>query len=381
MSVYFDNNATTQPDERVVDAMLPFLRAGYGNPSGVHGLARDARSAVDGAREHVAALVNVHVSQVLFTSGGTEANNIALKGAVWGMAIERMVVSAVEHASVMDVAAYLRESGCQVRELDVDHQGVVDMAAARGVVEQFRPQFCSVMAANNETGAVQPTLAVADLVRANGGVMHIDAVQALGKVPVDFLQSGAHLMSLSGHKIYGPKGVGALIVDKAIDFVPLFHGGGQERGLRSGTENVAAIVGFGKAAQLALKEGVERSAHVLELRRELERRLRSLAGVTLFSDAADKLPNTVFFGANGIDGETLIVALDTLGVAVASGAACASKSARASHVLLAMGIEESLARSAVRVSLGHNNTFDEVSFFVRALEKQLKLFSSMPALW
>lgn len=381
MSVYFDNNATTQPDERVVDAMLPFLGASYGNPSGVHGLAREARRAVDDAREHVAALVNVHVSQVLFTSGGTEANNLALKGTVRGMAIERMVVSAVEHASVMDVAAYVRESGCQVRELDVDPQGVVDMAAARRVAEEFRPQFCSVMAANNETGAVQPTLAVADLMRANGGVMHVDAVQALGKLLVDFPQSGAHLMSLSGHKIYGPKGVGALIVDKAIDFVPLFHGGGQERGLRSGTENVAAIVGFGKAAELALKEGAERSAHVLELRCALEQRLRTLAGVTLFSDSADKLPNTVFFGLDGIDGETLIVALDTLGVAVASGSACASKSARASHVLLAMGIEESLARSAVRVSFGCNNTLEEVSFFVRVLERQLKSFLSMPALW
>lgn len=381
MMVYLDHNATTQPDERVVEAMLPYLGGAYGNPSGVHGQARAARGALDEAREHVAALVNAHPSQVVFTSGGTEANNLALKGAVWGLGLRRIAVSAIEHASVLDVGAYLASSGCDLREFAVDGAGVLDLSAAAELLTSFQPQLCSVMAANNETGAIQPSAAISGLVRKAGSIMHVDAVQAIGKVPVDFAALGAHLLTMSGHKIYGPKGVGALVVDKSLDLIPLFHGGGQEMGRRSGTENVPGIVGFGKAAELAKAELAWRVAHVGGLRSELERRLRALPRVTIFAEEATRLPNTVFFGVAGIDGETLIVNLDTAGMAVASGSACASKSDRASHVLLAMGVDEALARSAVRVSFGHKNTLDEVALFVGALERQVRMFSSMAALF
>lgn len=381
MMVYLDHNATTQPDERVVEAMLPYLGGAYGNPSGVHGPARAARSALDEARERVAALVNAHPSQVVFTSGGTEANNLALKGAVWGLGLRRIAVSAIEHASVLDVGAYLASSGCDLREFAVDGAGVLDLSAAAELLSSFLPQLCSVMAANNETGAIQPSAAISGLVREAGGIMHVDAVQAIGKVPVDFAALGAHLLTMSGHKIYGPKGVGALVVDKSLDLIPLFHGGGQEKGRRSGTENVPGIVGFGKAAELAKDELAWRIAHVGGLRSELERRLRALPRVTIFAEEATRLPNTVFFGVAGIDGETLIVNLDAAGMAVASGSACASKSDRASHVLLAMGVDEALARSAVRVSFGHKNTLDEVELFVGALERQVRMFSSMAALF
>jgi len=381
MTAYLDHNATTQPDEGVVDAMLPYLREEYGNPSGIHALARSARRGLDAAREQLAALVNAHPSQVVFTSGGTEANNLAMKSVVWGMGMRRIAVSAIEHASVMDVAAYLASHGAQVNEMAVTADGVVDMGAALDLITRFKPQLCSLMAANNETGAVQPVVAVGQAIREQNGILHVDAVQALGKIPVDFSTMGAHLMTVSAHKIYGPKGVGALIVDKALDLTPLLHGGGQEKGRRSGTENVAGIVGFGKAAELAQAEMSARSAHTAILRDALERRLQAFSAVTVFAQAATRLPNTVFFGVKGVDGETLIMNLDAAGMAVASGSACASKSDRASHVLLAMGVDEALARSAVRVSFGYRNTLAEVELFIGALERQLRLFSSMSALF
>lgn len=380
MSVYLDHNATTPLDARVLEAMMPYLAGRYGNPSGIYGLGREARSAIDHARDQVAALVNAHPSQVIFTSGGTEANNLAIKGLALGHGVKTLAVSAIEHVSVLAAAKAMRRHGVRTEVVPVDGQCRVRRDRLDGVMARQRPGLVSIMMANNETGTVQPIAAMSEVVRNGGGIMHTDAVQAAGKIPVDFAGSGAHMMTLSAHKLYGPKGAGALIADKSLDLEPLLHGGGQEKRRRPGTENVAAIVGFGVAAELARLELESRRSYTAALKDHLEARIRQLPEVVIFADEAERVSNTVFMGVPGIDGETLLMNLDAAGIAVSSGSACESGSTDPSHVLVAMEVEENLARGAVRVSLGHENSEDEIDLFVDALVKQIQLLRSMPAL-
>ncbi|HEB94104.1 MAG TPA: cysteine desulfurase [Gammaproteobacteria bacterium] len=380
MAIYLDHNATTALDERVLQAMLPYLREDYGNPSSVHQSGRRARMALDTAREQVAVLVNAHPSQVIFTSGGTEANNLAIKGVVMRRAPGLLALSAAEHASVMGPAQALVRQGWQWEQVALDDSGRLNGDSLQAVLER-RPALLALMMANNETGVLFDVAGVAAAVRAAGAVLLVDAVQAVGKLPVDFAASGAHLMSLSAHKVYGPKGAGALIVDKALDIEPLLHGGGQEKGRRAGTENVAAIVGFGQAAELARVELEQRHTHMRELQRRLEQRLRAeMPKMVLFGAAAERLPNTTYFAIPGIDGETLIGALDQAGLAVASGSACGSGDVDPSHVLLAMGVDHGLASAAVRVSLGKDTLREEIDIFVDRLKAQVKTLQSFGSL-
>ncbi|RMD71723.1 MAG: cysteine desulfurase [Gammaproteobacteria bacterium] len=369
--IYLDHNASTPLQAQVLEAMRPFLEAGFANPSSRHRLGRQVRGALEEAREKVASLVNVHPRQVVFTSGGTEANNLAIKG----MGAERIAISAIEHPSVNAPA---RALGVPVITLPVDGEGrvspeVLAESLARGV------GGVSVMMANNETGVLQDIPGLAQQARRFGAVFHTDAVQAAGKVAVDFEASGAHLMSLSAHKLGGPKGAGALILEEGLPLNPLLHGGGHEQGLRSGTENVAAIVGFGEAARLASENLEARQDHLLALREDLEGRLRAL-GAVIFSEGAKRLPNTVMWSLPGIDGETLLMALDEAGFAVSSGSACGSRRMAPSHVLDAMGIAGPLAQGAIRVSLGMDNTLEDLDAFERALKQCIKGLRS-PALW
>ncbi len=380
MPVYLDYNATTPLDERVLAAMMPYLTGRFGNPSGRYGLGREARTAVDTAREQVAELVNARPSQVFFTSGGTEANNLAVKGMYFGHGVTGIAVSAIEHVSVLAAARVLRRHGARIDEIPVDARGTVTVDSLREILITNRPGLVSVMMANNETGAIQPVEALGECVRSYGGIMHTDAVQAAGKTCIDFAAGNAHLMSLSAHKIYGPKGAGALIADKSLDLEPLFHGGGQEKGIRAGTENVAAIVGFGAAAEFARNELDARRHRLAGLRAYLETKIRELPGVVIFAAEAERVPNTVFFGIPGIDGETLLMNLDTVGISLSSGSACESGTAAPSHVLTAMGVEQELARGAVRVSLGEGNSERDVDVLVSALEQQMQILRSMPAL-
>ncbi|MDE2089746.1 MAG: cysteine desulfurase [Gammaproteobacteria bacterium] len=368
MAVYLDYNATTPLDPRVLEAMLPYLTSQRGNPSSVHRYGRAARQAIDNAREQVAALVRAHPSEVIFTSGGTEANNTALQGAAARLAPGRIAVSAVEHSSVLAAARALTARGWRLDTIAVDGECRVTLPALRA---RLKPdtRLVSVMMANNETGAVQDIAAIGRETRAAGAIMHTDAVQAAGKIALDFEACGAHLMSLSAHKLYGPQGVGALIVDKSVDLEPLLHGGGQEKNRRGGTENVAGIVGFGAAAELAVKEGAARAAVLRGLRDHLEASLRALPPVVIFAERIERLPNTVQLSVPGIDGETLLMALDRKGIAVSSGSACASGSVEPSHVLMAMGVERELARGAIRVSLGKENTRADVDAFISALRE------------
>ncbi len=378
MAIYLDNNATTPMDERVLDAMVPYFRGHFGNASSIHSRGRIARQAVETAREQVAQLVNAHPSQVIFTSGGTEANNFALY-CVRNLAVGpfRVAVSAVEHPSVLEPAKCFGVVGGGL--IAVDEQGRVGLTEMSAALAG-RPSLVSVMMANNETGVLQDIPALAALAQEHGVLFHTDAVQAGGKVALDFGRLGVQLLTLSAHKLYGPKGVGALIVDSKLDIAPMLTGGGQERGLRSGTENVAAIVGFGQATELARSEQAARSNHSAELRDYFENSLQQLSEIIVFGQTAERLPNTVFLAIPGIDGETLLMELDRAGIEVSSGSACDGQKSGASHVLLAMGIEPEIARCAIRVSIGKENIKDDIDQLVAVLKQQIEMVRSMSSL-
>ncbi len=379
--VYLDHNATTPLHPAVLAAMLPWLESRFGNASSRHEYGRAARHAVDEARQQVAAAVNAHPTEVVFTSGGSEANNLFLKGAAASLKPGLLAVSAIEHPCILKPAAQLARNGWQVETVAVDAAGRVDFAAFAGVVAAS-PRLLSFMTANNETGVVQDVAALATAARTSGGWFHTDAVQALGKLTLDFRAlnaAGVHAMTLSAHKACGPKGAAALVLDKRVELQPLIAGGGHERGLRSGTENVPAIVGFGVAAELAARGVAELPLRLRALRGRLESGLAAL-GARIFGTDAERLPNTTYFAVPDIDGETLVGKLDREGFAVASGAACSSANPEPSHVLRAMGVAPEVARGAVRVSLGAGNSESDVDQFINTLRLTVGRLQGMTAL-
>ncbi|HZX31328.1 MAG TPA: cysteine desulfurase family protein [Rhodocyclaceae bacterium] len=378
---YLDHNATTPLDPAVLETMLPWLREQYGNASSRHEYGRAARRAIDEARQQVAAAVGAHPTEVVFTSGGSEANNLFLKGAAASFKPGLVAVSAVEHPCVIKPAEQLARQGWQLRKIAVDGAGRIAPADYAEVLAH-KPRLLSVMTANNETGVVQDVAAIASEARATGAWFHTDAVQALGKQTIDFRRlnaAGVHAMTVSAHKAYGPKGAAALVVDKRVELQPLIAGGGHERGLRSGTENVAAIVGFGAACELAASRLESLPRHLAALRGRLEAGLARL-GATIFSAEAERLPNTSYFAFANVDGETLVGKLDRAGFAVASGAACSSANPEPSHVLQAMGVAPEVARGAVRVSLGAGNTERQIDEFIYALQKTLEHLQGLTAI-
>lgn len=378
--VYFDHNATTQIDARVLDAMLPWMSAQSGNPSSRHQFGRAAREAVAQAREQVARACGAQASQVVFTASGTEANNLAIKGLADYVPQGQILSSAVEHPCVTRSAMAMRALGHTSNSIPVDSHGKVDGAEMKAQLSQAT-SLVSVMLANNETGVLQDVAELAEIARAHGSLVHTDAVQALGKIKLNFNDLNVHAMTVSSHKLHGPQGAAALILDKRVDIQPFLHGGGQERGLRSGTENVAAIVGFGLACELASQQLADYQGHTLSLRTQLEAGLAAM-NASIFGAQSTRLSNTSFFAVDGIEGETLVVALDRKGYAVASGSACSSDSTEPSAVLLAMGVQEELARGAVRVSLGTQNSAQQVANFLQQLQQEilrLKQLSAMAA--
>jgi len=376
-TVFLDHNSTTALKPQVLEAMLPWLTQATGNPTSRHVYGRNAREAMELARKQIAECVGVQASQIVFTSGGTEANNFAIKGITANLSPSQLLISAIEHPCVTRPAQSLAWHDWKVAQLGVNSQGVIDLAQAEQALST-RTGLISAMLANNETGARQPIAELAQLAKAHGALLHTDAVQAFGKIAVDMHALGVHAMTISSHKIGGPIGVGALILDKRVDIAPLLHGGGQERGLRSGTENVAGIVGFARACQLAMETLDARQTVVQALRDQLETGLNKL-GATVFASQAERLPNTSFFAITNIEGETLVTALDKAGFAVASGSACSSDSTEPSHVLLAMGITPDLARGAVRVSLSDSNTSEEITQFLAALQQQVQRLKGLNA--
>ncbi len=353
--IYLDHNATTPLDARVLDAMLPYLTGHYGNPSSSHLAGRGVRRALEVARAQVAGLVNARPEQVIFTSGGTEANHLALFGALQHQTPTRLALSAIEHASVRAPAHWLVDSGWQVDLIPVD----AECRVQRDFPYLADTRLVSVMWANNETGALQDIRAIARRAQGAGAWMHTDAIQAAGKVPVDFAASKVQLMTLAAHKMCGPKGVGALIVEQPGLLKPVLQGGGQEKGLRAGTENVAGIVGFGAAAEFARTELEQRMAQWQALRNRLESRLWAM-NIVPYAAGAERLPNTVQFSVPAFAGETLLEKLEQAGYALSSGSACSSGQIAPSHVLAAMGVTRAAMRNVLRVSMGVGTTEADV---------------------
>ncbi len=375
--VYLDWNATAPLRPQARAAMIAAFDL-VGNPSSVHHEGRTVRHLIEEARERVAALVGAEPRNVVFTSGGTEANMTALSPALEtpenNGGFDRLMVSAVEHASVRAGGSFVSD---QVEEIPVTGDGVIDVGALeRRLVEVqrqgARPPLVSIMAANNETGVIQPVGAAAALVHAAGGVLHVDAVQAAGRIPFDIGSSGADLITVSAHKLGGPQGVGALIKRSATLHLaePLLRGGGQERGTRAGTENVAGIAGFGAAAASAMVTMTADCERMRSLRDRLE---AGLAGgpTVVFGHNAERLPNTSLFAAPGLRAETALINLDLMGFAVSSGSACSSGKVAASHVLAAMGVPGDLSAGAIRVSIGPHNAENEIDLFLKAWMKLL----------
>jgi cysteine desulfurase len=350
LRTYLDHNATSPLKPAAHAAMLAALEVG-GNASSVHAEGRAARALLDQAREKLAQALGVIAPMVVFTSGGSEANNLAIKG----VEVERLIVSSIEHPSVLEAA---RESGLPVATIPVNANGIVELRALESLLRQGGKALVSVMLANNETGAIQPVRAVADLAAKYGALMHSDAVQAFGKVPVNFAMLGVDLMSISAHKLGGPIGAGALIVRDGLALKPLIHGGGQELRRRAGTENIAAVAGFAAA--------IEMSHDTSALRDLLESQLED---AEIFSRGVARLPNTTCFAYPAFSAETLLMNLDLDGIAVSSGSACSSGKVAKSHVLAAMGVAPDLAQGAIRVSLGWNTKEQDIARFIASLNR------------
>lgn len=372
--VYLDWNATTPLRTEARAAMLAAWEL-IGNPSSVHAEGREARRLVEDSRATLAAAVGALPRNVVFTSAGTEANALALSPGLKGPSggpVERLLVSAVEHPSVLAGGRFPVDCIGQIR---VTPAGVVDLNHLRALLAGGPPALVSVMAANNETGALQPVAEAAQIVHEAGGLLHVDAIQALGKIPFDIKVIGADVATFSAHKVGGPKGVGAAVVAEGIaGLEPVLRGGGQELNRRAGTENVAGIAGFGAAVKVALQALPEDIERMATLRDRLENGIRAIAGATIFSDDAERLPNTILFTAPGLKAETAVIGFDLEGIAVSSGSACSSGKVQPSHVLSAMGCDPITAQGAVRLSLGWSTEPDDIN---RALEAWRKLGNTL----
>ena len=373
--IYLDHAATTQVDPEVLEAMLPYFREEFGNPSSVHGFGQRARGAIDEARARVASLIGARDAEIVFTGSGTEADNMAIVGATLagsaredGNARKDLVTSAIEHHAVLKSTKWLPRTEHNVTLARVEEGGQVDLADLEGLIDH-ETALVSIMFANNETGVIQPIPEVVRIARAKGAIVHTDAVQGLGKVPIDVRRLEVDLLTASAHKIHGPKGTGALYVRSGTRMTALLRGGSQERNRRAGTENVPGIVGFGKAAELAQSRLAEDANRVAALRDRLEAALIEAGRGTVIRNGSpeNRICSTTSLSFEGVSGEDLLIALDLAGVAVSTGAACAAGSPEPSHVLKAMGLSRDRVNSSLRFSLGRGTTEEEVDRTVEAV--------------
>ena len=376
--IYFDHNATTAMHPEVLQEMMPFLSEQQGNPTSNHKFGRRAQTAIEEAREKVAFSVNAHPSQVIFTASGTESNNTIINGIAQSYPETHFAYSAIEHPCISEPIKSLSRKGFMATKILVNKQGLLDLEDVK--IDIKNPiSFLSVMMANNETGVIQDLPKLIKWAKLKKMIVHTDAVQALGKIPVDFEMLGVDAITISSHKIYGPQGVAALILNKKIDMSPFIIGGGQEKGLRSGTENIAAIIGFGKACERTKENMVIIDRDIKPLQVILIKELKKM-GAIIFGEDSKRLNNTIFFAFNRIDGATLLTALDRKGFALASGSACSSNNNEPSHVLIEMGVNKEIAQGAIRISLGINSKKTDVETFLVALKSELERLKQLTAI-
>ena len=367
--VYLDNNATTQVRPEVIEAMLPYLSTNYGNPSSIHSFGREAKTALDEAREKIAAVINSKPREVFFTGSGSESDNWAIKGVLYANSEvgNHIITSQIEHSAILKTCKFLEEQGFEVTYLPVDRDGMVSLDDLRDAITD-RTVLISIMHANNEVGSIQPLEEIGAIAKEAGVYFHTDAVQSFGKLPIDVKEMKVDLLSLSGHKIHAPKGIGGLYVRRGIPFDPLIHGGEQERGKRAGTENIPFVVGLGVAAEISLRNMAEEAERLRRLRDKLQNGIEEkIDHIYINGHPSERLPGTLNVSFERVEGESILLSLDLKGIAASSGSACTSGTVEPSHVLLAMGISQQLAQGSVRFSLGGDITDEDIDYVLETL--------------
>ena len=381
--IYLDNAATTQVYPEVLDAMLPYFTEYYGNPSAIYSFAGESKKAVDEARANVAALINARTEDIYFTGGGSESDNWALKATAeaYESKGKHIITSRIEHHAILHTCAYLEQKGYEVTYLDVDEDGKISLEELEKAI---RPDtiLISIMSANNEIGTIQPIKEIGKIAHDHGVLFHTDAVQAFGHIPIDVEEMNIDMLSASGHKINGPKGIGVMYIRKGVKIRSFIHGGAQERKRRAGTHNVPGIVGIGTAAKLAKENMEERSAKEIALRDHLiERVLKEIPYTRLNGHRTDRLPNNANFCFRFIEGESMLILLDQAGICGSSGSACTSGSLDPSHVLLAIGLPHEIAHGSLRLTLSEKNTMEEIDYTVDELKKIIERLRGMSPLY
>ena len=374
--IYLDNNATTPVHPEVLDAMMPYLKEDFGNPSSIHQFGRKVRVKIDEARENIAAAISADPSEIIFTSGGSESDNFAIKGYAWANRKNgsgHIIASSIEHPAVIETCRCLEKEGFRVTYLPVDKDGMVNPSDVENAIEK-NTILISIHHSNNEVGTIEPIEEIGKIVKSKGIILHTDAVQSLGKVPIDINNLRVDLLSISAHKLYGPKGVGAIYIRRGIkNMYPLISGGSQEMKIRAGTENVAGIIGFGKACEIAVSDIKEESARITSLRDRLQSLImEKIPDIKLNGHPVNRLPNTLNISFESAEGEAIAINLDLEGVAASTGSACSSGAVEPSHVLLAMGIPLETIYGSVRFSLGRGNTIEDVNYVIDILPSIVK---------
>ena len=381
--VYMDHNATTFTHSEVIKVMLPYYNEVYGNASSIHRFGQEARKAIDKAREIIAGFIGARPEEIVFTSGGTESDNCAIKGVSYANEKKGMhiLTSSVEHHAVLTSCKYLEKKGFKVTYLPVDKYGLVDPDEVRKAITR-ETILITIMHANNEVGTIEPISEIGKIAKENEIIFHTDAVQSIGKISVNVNDLNVNLLSLSGHKVYGPKGIGVLYIRKGTKVEPLFHGGHHENSRRAGTENVPAIVGLGKTVEIASLEMIEENKNMIHLREKLWNGIKSkIDYVKLNGHPQERIPNTLNVSFKFIEGESLILNLDLKGIAVSTGSACTSGSLEPSHVLKAMGVEPAVAQGSIRFSLGRDNTEEDIDYVLRILPEIVARLRAMSPLY
>lgn len=366
--LYFDNSATTKTDNRVIDTMMPYITNNFGNASSIYSIGRQSRSAIENARSQVSKFLNCNASEIYFTSGGTESDNLAIMGIAnaYKKNGNHIITSTIEHPAVLNTLERLKKQGFDITCVDVDKNGIIDVDKLENSITD-RTILITTMFANNEIGTIQPIEKIGKIAKAHKIIFHTDAVQAIGHIDIDVNKLNIDSLSLSGHKIYGPKGIGALYIRKGVKCDPLILGGHQERDHRAGTENVAGIVGLGKAIELLNDLDNELISQLRD--HTLYRITNEISGVTVNGSMEHRLPNNINVSIDGISGDALLFNLDLKGICASSGSACSSGSLEPSHVLAAIGVPEKLAKSSLRITLGKYNTLEECDFLVDVLKE------------